>query len=189
MVNLTESLLQKCMPKATKSNVQRFWLPLEQTIQRYSINTPERLAAFLAQLAWESGFLRYVKELASGKAYDTGKLALNLGNTPEADGDGERYKGRGLIQITGTTNYRALSKALGIDFLKNPEKIEEPLYAALSAGWFWDWKKLNIYADKNDFLTISKRINGVNKKTGLPNHYDERVKCWDTCKKALNVMA
>ncbi|CAI8794283.1 putative chitinase [Pseudomonas chlororaphis] len=94
--------------------------------------------------------------------YDTGTLAARLGNTPEVDGDGQKYRGRGLIQVTGRANYQACSEALFGDsrLLNTPELLENPVYAALSAGWFWQRAGLNSLADKGDFLTITKRING-----------------------------
>lgn len=94
--------------------------------------------------------------------YDTGTLAKRLGNTPEADGDGQKYRGRGLIQITGRANYAACSEALFGDarLLNTPELLEHPVYAALSAGWFWQRAGLNTLADQGDFLTITRRING-----------------------------
>lgn len=157
------------MPAAGSAAAARFVDPINETLQRFEINTPARVASFLAQLAHESGSLRYVKEIASGAAYDTGTLAVRLGNTPADDDDGERYKGRGLIQITGTTNYKAVSKYFGVDFLKNPELLEQPRWAALTAGWFWNSRGLNVYADKLMFKTITQKING-----GL-NGYADRL--------------
>lgn len=95
--------------------------------------------------------------------YDTGTQAKRLGNTPEADGDGQNYRGRGLIQVTGRANYEACSEALFGDWrlLNTPERLENPVYAALSAGWFWQKAGLNTVADKGDFLTITKRFNGA----------------------------
>lgn len=179
-MKLTKELLKKCMPAATPANIDKFVEPLNQTIERFFIDTPQELAMFLAQLAHESGSLRYVREIASGEAYEGRK---DLGNIkPE---DGVRYKGRGLIQLTGRNNYQKLTESLNVDFINNPQKLEEPLYAALSAGWFWFTKGLNVYADQGDFLTVSIRINGKNRKTGLPNGWEDRKKHWEICKKAL----
>lgn len=123
------------------------------------------MAAFIAQIGHESGQFRYVRELGGDAylaKYDTGKLAQRLGNTPEADGDGQKYRGRGLIQVTGRANYEACSEALFGDsrLLATPELLEQPVYASMSAGWFWHRAGLNTLADKSDFLTITKRING-----------------------------
>lgn len=145
---------------ATTKNATNFVQAINDTLTKYQINTPLRVQHFLAQIFHESARLFYVEELASGSAYDVGKLAVNLGNTPADDGDGERLKGRGLIQITGTTNYKAVGKALGIDFFKNPDLLEQPKFAALSAGWYWDKRGLNQFADKDDIKTITKKING-----------------------------
>ena len=110
---------------------------------------------FLAQIGHESGQLRYVQEIASGEAYEG---RTDLGNTEP--GDGVKYKGRGLIQITGKTNYLLCSIALDLDLLNLPELLEQPKYAALSAGWFWYNKNLNSLADLGMFKQITKRING-----------------------------
>lgn len=126
----------------------------------FGINTPMRMAHFLAQVLHESGCFVYVKELASGAAYDTGKKAQALGNTPKADGDGQKYKGRGLIQVTGTNNYRACGKFFGQDFLTHPELLEKPEWAFKSAGWFWKTAKCNELADKDEFTQITRKING-----------------------------
>jgi len=132
---------------------------------KYAIITRLRVAAFIAQIGHESGQLRHVRELGNNAylaKYDTGRLAQRLGNTPEADGDGQLYRGRGLIQVTGRANYEACSEALFGDsrLLNTPELLEQPVYAAMSAGWFWQRAGLNTLADKGDILTITKRING-----------------------------
>lgn len=137
-----------------------FTEPLISTMMRYNIITKLRVCHFLAQVLHESGMLKYVKELASGAAYDTGELAKRLGNTPEADGDGQKYKGRGLIQITGHDNYVVLSHVFHENFIGEPERLEQPDWAALSAGWFWSNRHLNIFADRDDVVAVTKRING-----------------------------
>lgn len=180
-MQITREQLKACMPSATDANIDKFLGPLNVAMIKYDISTPKRAAAFLAQLAHESGSLRYVREIASGEDYDTGSKAASLGNTPEKDGDGQKYKGRGLIQITGRANYKALSVALNFDFIKEPEKLELPGAAAMSAGWFWNLRGLNKHADANNFERITKMING-----GL-NGYEDRLKKWATCKKALGV--
>lgn len=128
--------------------------------QEFDINTPLRWAHYLAQIAHESAELRYSEEIASGKAYDTGKLAIKLGNTPEADGDGQRFKGRGLIQLTGRANYEAYKKFCGFDVVKQPELLAKPVGAIRSSMWFWKSKGLNELADRDEFTAITERING-----------------------------
>lgn len=181
MSDLTLDQLRAIMPGAG-SRAEIFLGPLNAAMDEFGIDTPPRQAAFLAQVAHESGSLRYVREIASGEAYDTGKLAARLGNTPEDDDDGERYKGRGLIQITGTANYSACSAALFGDsrhLLDHPEIIELPWPAARSAAWFWLAHHLNDHADRGDFLRITRIING-----GL-NGLDDRLAHYD---RALRVL-
>ena len=133
--------LQQILPNAgRKAGV--FVPGLNATMGKYSIITPRRMAAFLAQVGHESGQLQYVRELGNDAylaKYDTGRLAERLGNTPAADGDGQRYRGRGLIQITGRDNYEACSEVLFGDsrLLNTPDLLEQPVYASLSAGWYW----------------------------------------------------
>ncbi|QIH07177.1 MULTISPECIES: glycoside hydrolase family 19 protein [unclassified Pseudomonas] len=161
---ITEQQLLQILPNAgAKAGV--FVPALNAAMSKYAIITRLRIAAFIAQIGHESGQLRYVRELGNDQylsKYDTGTLAARLGNTPQADGDGQKYRGRGLIQVTGRTNYEACSEALFGDsrLLNTPELLENPVYAALSAGWFWQKAGLNTLADKGDFLTITKRING-----------------------------
>lgn len=177
----TNKQFTACFPYATKKNIDQHYEHMVEACEKYEINTPKRLSNFFAQLAHESGSLRYKKELASGEAYDTGRLAKALGNTPEKDGDGQKYKGRGLIQITGTTNYRAVGFALGVDFLNNPHLLEQPKYAVLSAAWYWDSRSLNVFADKMDYKTITRRING-----GY-NGLQDRLKYLEICKKVFGL--
>jgi putative chitinase len=163
-----------------------FLTALNAAFVRYAINTPIRTAAFLAQIAHESGELRYVRELGSDlylSKYDTGTLAARLGNSPEADGDGQRYRGRGLIQITGRRNYLACSRALFGDdrLLHQPELLEQPQWAAESAAWFWQSNGLNELADNDQFTRITRRING-----GL-NGLEERLRLWARAKAVLCV--
>lgn len=153
---------------------------------RYEIDSARRAAAFIAQVGHESGELRYVRELGSEQylsKYDTGLLAARLGNTPEADGDGQKYRGRGLIQVTGRRNYQACSQALFGDdrLLREPMLLEQPQWAAESAAWFWQSNGLNELADKDQFTTITRRING-----GL-NGLEDRLQLWARAKAVLCV--
>lgn len=133
---------------------------MNQYAEKYYINTPLRWAHYLAQIAHESAELRYSEEIASGKAYDTGKLAVKLGNTPEADGDGQKYKGRGLIQVTGRNNYEMYKQYSGYDVVRQPELLAKPVGAIRSSMWFFKSKGLNELADRDEFTAITKRING-----------------------------
>lgn len=157
-----------------KKTLDKFVDPLNACLEKYSINTPLRICHFLAQMLHESGCFVFLKELASGKEYEG---RHDLGNIQE--GDGVRYKGRGLIQITGRANYAKLGVDLGVDFLHNPELLEWLPYAVISAGWFWDLKKLNACADIDDFKTITKRING-----GF-NGYEDRLMWLNKCKQVI----
>ncbi|MFF7107264.1 glycoside hydrolase family 19 protein [Pseudomonas sichuanensis] len=163
-MTVTLKQLQHILPNAgTQAGV---FLPvLNAAMVKWGIVTPLRKRAFLAQVGHESGQLRYVRELGNDKylaKYDTGKLAARLGNTPEADGDGQKYRGRGLIQVTGHDNYKRCGDALGLDLLARPELLERPEHAADSAGWFWHQAGLNSLADKglSSFEAITRRING-----------------------------
>ncbi|WP_440974356.1 glycoside hydrolase family 19 protein [Pseudomonas koreensis] len=128
---------------------------LNHTMFEFGINNIVRRAAFIAQIGHESGQLRYLRELASGDAYEG---RGDLGNI--YPGDGQRFKGRGLIQVTGRFNYDACGKSLGLDLISHPQLLEQPEHACRSAGWFWDLKKLNALADTGDFLNLTRRING-----------------------------
>jgi putative chitinase len=163
------------------------WLqPLEDTFAKYDINTPERQAAFIGQCAHESGNFKTLEEnlnykpealmrvwpsrfpdiaIAMKYAHNPEMIANKvyggrMGNGPEEAGDGWKYHGRGLIQLTGKENYANCGSGIGVDLLSNPNLLNTPEYAALSAGWFWNKKGLNALADAGDFETMTKRING-----------------------------
>jgi len=129
--------------------------PLNAAMDEFDINSKERQASFLSQVAHESAQLLFVRELASGEAYQ-GRVDLCNINP----GDGVRYKGRGLIQITGRANYIALMMSLNIDCVQNPEILEQPALAARTAGWFWKIQGLNQLADAGDQKAVTKRVNG-----------------------------
>ena len=151
---ITGAQLLKIMPLA-KARAGSFLASLNAAMQEFHINTVLRQAAFLAQLAHESGQLRYMEEIASGAAYEGRK---DLGNTQP--GDGMRYKGRGPIQLTGRANYLNCGNALGLDLVSNPEIVSTVDVGCRVAGWFWVTKGLNLLADERDFDRITRRING-----------------------------
>ena len=150
---------------------------LNGAMERYEINTPARIAAFLAQVAHESGGFRYVREIASGRAYEGRK---DLGNV--YSGDGVRFKGRGLIQITGRANYQRLAADLQLDgLLQNPQWLESDKWAVWSAAWFWDKTGLNALADEGLFKQITRKING-----GY-NGLEDRYKYYERAKRVLGM--
>jgi len=163
------------------------WLDaLNATCEKYEIKTPERVAGFLSQVAHESGGFKFVVEnlnysapalrsifgkyfpddsVANAYVRNPEKIANRIyanrmGNGDEASGEGFKYRGRGLIQLTGKDNYVAFGNATGVDAVNNPALVEHPEAAALSAGWFWDTRHLNNYADVKDVVGMTKRVNG-----------------------------
>ncbi|WP_053147624.1 glycoside hydrolase family 19 protein [Pseudomonas sp. P97.38] len=161
-MSISQAQLLRILPNAGAS-AGVFAPVLNTAMGRYQIIGRSRVAAFIAQVGHESGQLRYVRELGNEiylSKYDTGPLALRLGNTPAADGDGQRYRGRGLIQITGRANYQACGEALGLDLINEPMLLELPQWAAQSAAWFWSIHGLNALADAGQFDRITRRING-----------------------------
>ncbi len=173
---MTPAELLQAIPGAGP-RADTFAAPLTAAMAEFGIDTPARKAAFLAQVAHESGSLRYVREIADGFAYEG---RMELGNTEP--GDGPKYKGRGLLQITGRANYAACGIALGEPLIGHPELLETPENASRSAGWFWRMKNLNQFADRNMFATLTKHING-----GY-NGLDDRLACWLTARKALGIV-
>lgn len=175
-MQITDKQLQQIYPYSTSYNRDKY-LPYINTFTiEYAMDTYEILCAFLAQIGHESGQLRYVEEISSGKAYENRK---DLGNIRK--GDGVMFKGRGLIQITGRTNYTSLSKDSDIDFVANPNLLKEPVYAVFSAFWFWKKHNLNRFSTLNetDFKTLTRKING------RLNGYESRRQLWKQAIKTL----
>jgi len=136
-----------------------FVLVLNTAMNRYQIVGLKRVAAFIAQIGHESGQLKYVKEIwGPTKVQAKYEGRADLGNTVK--GDGSKYRGRGLIQITGRANYKACGEALDLDLINHPELLEMPQHACMSAAWFWASRGLNTLADAGKFDTITQRING-----------------------------
>lgn len=168
----------------TRERAELFAQPLAGACERYKIDTPQRLAAFLAQIGHESGALRYVRELwgptPAQQRYEGRK---DLGNTEL--GDGARFKGRGLIQTTGRANYARLRtrlRAAGVDcpdFEAEPQALERPEWAALSAADYWDMRGINAAADAGDFERVTRLVNG-----GVNGLADRRAR-WERAKRAL----
>ena len=161
-MSITQQQLQQILPNAGQT-AGVFVPVLNTAMVRFQIVGTKRIAAFVAQIGHESGQFRYVRELGNDQylsKYDTGTLAKRLGNTPEADGDGQKYRGRGLIQITGRANYMMCGEALALDLINQPELLEKPQHACMSAAWFWASRGLNTLADAGQFDTITRRING-----------------------------
>lgn len=178
MITITPALLQAATG-CTAAHADLYAEHLDVACRHYGISaTPERLAAFLAQLGHESGGLRHVRELADGRAYEGRR---DLGNTQP--GDGPLYRGRGLIQTTGRFNYRAVAKSLAPmdapDFEAFPGALEEPRWAVWSAADYWDSRDLNALADAGQYEAITRRING-----GL-NGQADRLARWERAQRAL----
>lgn len=167
--------LRKIMPLAGKL-ADLFAVPMAAAMSEFGIDTPRRQASFIAQVAHESGQLRLTRELwgptPAQRAYEG---RVDLGNT--FPGDGFRYRGRGLIQITGRANYGACGAMLGFDVLNNPALLEGPTLASRSAAWFWQNHGLNDLADKGDQVAICKRINGGT------NGLNERLAFYEAARK------
>lgn len=190
--------------QAAKIKNPEKWLEaVEATCQEFEINTPERIASFLAQTSHESGGYTMLSENLNYKAAtlaacwpnrfaelgpdnkpkkdEKGKLiptavansiagkpelianlvySSRMGNGPAESGEGWKYRGRGLKQLTGKDNYTRCGNALGVDLVSNPDLLLEPLYAARSAGWFWKANNLSAFADAGDIKGMTKKING-----------------------------
>ncbi|MGH8418052.1 MAG: glycoside hydrolase family 19 protein [Pseudomonas sp.] len=177
---------------------------LNTAMGKYQIVTPARIAAFIAQVGHESAQLtvlvenlnysadalrktwpsRFSESLAAECARKPDQIAniayaSRMGNAAPASGDGWKYRGRGLIQITGKDNYRICGDALGLDLIASPELLEQPQHAAMSAAWFWSANGLNSLADTGDLQGITRKING-----GLIG-YADRAAIYDRALKVL----
>ena len=160
---LTDIQLRKIMPNLAPAKAQSCLVHLNQAMREHEINSLLRTAAFVAQLAHESGELRYMEELwgptpAQRRYEPASDLATRLGNRDP--GDGRRFKGRGPIQITGRFNSAKYGGMLGVDLVAQPELAATPPIAFATAGLFWLSNGLNALADAQRFETITRRING-----------------------------
>lgn len=163
MPQLTDLHLARIMRNASGRRRTECLQPFNDAMQANGIDTLNRAAAFVAQLAHESGELRWLEEIwgptAAQKRYEPpSDLARRLGNTQK--GDGFRYKGRGPIQITGRFNYRQYGELLGLDLEGDPAQAAQPAVGFAIAGCFWSRNGLNALADAGDFSGITRRING-----------------------------
>lgn len=182
---MTPSDLLRILPRAGAA-ADLFAPHLTEAMKRFNITSIARQAPFIANIGHESGHLTRLSEnlsysaermmqiwpkrfptLASTAGYARNPQALankvyanRMGNGDEASGDGWRYRGRGLIQLTGKSNYETCGAAVGHDLVSNPQFVESPALASLSAAWFWSVNGLNELADKGDQTAICKRING-----------------------------
>ena len=168
---ITAEQLKAIMPHATDENIRTYLPFLNDTMVRFKIDTTIRQCHFLAQLAVESGSLRYVRELDSGEAYEGRE---SLGNI--VPGDGVKFKGRGLIQLTGRENYQrfqdwlVLNYTEDIDVMTYPELLESPELAVMVAGWYWEVRNVNAMADRDDVVTVTRKVNGG--RNGLAQRVD-----------------
>lgn len=182
---VTKAQLRQLTPIKDEKILDDIVIGLNDTLNKYSINTPLRICHFLAQILHESGGLTVLKEnlnySASGllrvfPKYFTPELAAQyehksekianrvyknrMKNGDEASGDGYKYRGRSALMITGRENYTLLSKATGIDFVNNPDLLLDPKYLSLPGGWYWDVNNINKLADKDDMKAVRKAVNG-----------------------------
>lgn len=197
---ITIELLQKIAPKTKKEILETYVSPLNRVCAKYKIlDNNKRIAAFLAQIAHESGGFNFTKENLNYSAtalrtvfkkyFLTEQEAIlyerkpekiankvyasRMGNGDEQSGDGWNFRGRGLIQLTGKENYSKFSQSIDKTLTETISYLETPDGAIESAAWFWEKNKLNEICDKDDFTTLTKRINGgTNGLADRKHHYD-----------------
>jgi len=203
---ITAEQLKRIVTTLSEAKCKELLPHLLQTMTEFGVNTPIRVAAFIAQTAHESAgysaFLenlnysaqallntwpnRFTPESATIYARQPEKIANHvyinrLGNGDEASGDGWRYRGRGVIQTTGRINYMACGSGLGLDLITSPELLEQPLNAFRSAGWYWKSHNCSSFADSDNFTGLTKAING-----GL-NGLDDRKAYYARAKSVLGI--
>lgn len=211
-MELNNETLRKIYPASNERNRKLYLEHINNAMKHFGITERFAVCAFLAQIGVESGQLAYVSENLNysssglrtvfGKYFPTESMAKEyarkpekianrvyanrMGNGNEESGDGWRYRGRGLIQITGKDNYRLVSKALDTDFILQPDLLAMPKFAALSAAEYWNRnglnelaKRLGGNADTDTFKAITKRING-----GY-NGLKERTEIYNLCKRYI----
>lgn len=182
---VTREQLHSLFETTKSAIIDKFVEPLNETLEKFEINTPARIAMFFAQIGHESGGLNIVEENLNYRperlqvifpkyfaGVDTSQFAHHpekianrvyanrMGNGPESSGDGYKFRGRGLIQLTGHDNYAHFAEAMGMSIDEAVEYMQTPAGACMSAGWFWHTHGLNQFADHHDCLGATKRING-----------------------------
>jgi len=157
-------------------NAEAFVPILNDLLPIYEITTPKRVAAFLAQTGHESASYNTLEEKASGDAYEGRK---DLGNKQK--GDGRKFKGRGVIQLTGRDNYTSFGSFAKTDLIAAPAKLKEPFLAVLAACWYWKKRNLNPLADDALFDEITKKINGgLNGKADRDKRYKKALEYFNS---------
>jgi putative chitinase len=208
---LTRAQLAAALPALGRrpSSLDAFLAPLNAALEEFDIDNVARVRAFLAQMGHESNdftrlvenmnysaerlravFPKYFKTMAVAREYahQPEKIANRvyanrLGNGPPESGDGWRFRGNGITHLTGRANHKEAGEALGVDFETHPELAREPEHMFRVAGWFWKTRGLNVLADKNQFETITRRING-----GI-NGLDDRLERWARAKRAIQSLS
>ena len=169
--------LSVVMPRALPAKIDLYYDPLVAGMKKHDITSNLRMAHFIAQIGHETASFLFAEEIADGSAYEG---RSDLGNTQS--GDGKRFKGRGLIQLTGRTNYAAYSKDSGVDYVAKPELVaSDPFVAVDVACWFWNTHGINKLADEDDVKAVTKRING-----GF-NGLDDRIEYLVRAKAVLGI--
>ncbi len=167
---VTPQQLRQIAPNLSAGRAAELTPHLNRAMAEAGITTRRQKAAFIAQLAQESGGFKYFEELASGAAYEGRR---DLGNT--RPGDGRRFKGRGPIQLTGRANYRAAGRALGLDLENNPELVSRPDVGFRVAAWYWKSRGLNSIAESGNFREVTRRINGGYNGLAVREQYYRRA--------------
>jgi len=201
---VSRAALAHIMNSASDEIIDKYLVPINNTLEAFEINTPLRIAHFLSQIGHETGELRHAAELSSGKQYEG---RLDLGNTQA--GDGPKFKGRGLLQITGRSNYEACEVFLktikefeDLDITSSTERAEQlaynPKLAALASGYYWAKlkPKLNSVADSDDLFWVSVYVNGWARqdkpfypnKNKEPNNMHHRAQMLERAKRALGIL-
>lgn len=171
---ITRDMIKAIAPNSKEEIIVPLVKYLNMYMPKYGVDNYLRICHFLAQAAHEAASFRTLEEYASGAAYEGRK---DLGNTQK--GDGVRYKGRGIFQLTGRANYRTIGAKIGMDLENNPELAESPEVSVLTALEYWKSRGLSAFADKDDVSTITKRING-----GF-NGFEDRKKYLERCKRVI----
>jgi putative chitinase len=192
---ITSQQLKQIVPNIKTANLTIYTDAINAAFPKYDITTPERIRCFIAQIAHESASFNAVREYASGEAYEGRK---DLGNINP--GDGVKFKGRGLIQVTGRANYKSCSLSIFKDetLIKRPELLEQPKYAVESACWYWKSRRLNEICDNPDTWThtVTKKDGTVHTYTkfqqltrcinGGLNGYSERLAFYQRAKQVIS---